>query len=700
MGEVFSTVGGANRAGGNGTCARDRRRIRCLALAAILAGLAPAPCPAQDEHKYEIAPFRVTGVEGSVTLRYNSDEQINSSTAGGLGGASRQKTDQFRTGVFVLTHSYVYHPDFLNMDIGAGPILSLDSFSGNAGSRNDTSTLYDLTARLNFLRDKPYPFSLFYEHLNPTVSIGPAETLILETTRYGANASLRKPLTPVPMYLEAFELDTKGNGVQRIVDDKLRQLTARAYYAFGAGSQSQLTFQKISQDSESGSVGVPILPTKIDTTTASLDTRAVFGSKNQFDLTNLITYSKQDFDIQGGEPFPSVEDTQFFANLYWDYSKDLLYFGTVNLASSDQEIQKTTGHSESAGMTYLMLDSNLKARLQLDNQGSKTDPGSSLDSYGAEGTLDYRRELPLGVLGLVYRIRYASSDSESSQPVADVIGERHVLSGTTPVPLDQTNVIASTVVVSNVTRTQIYVEGIDYLRTVVGDATRVQRLVTGAIFDGQEVLVDYSFQTQGTFSFNTWTHNASSTLRFLRYYETYVRYQNISNNLKSGNPNFPLNDVESWLVGAKADVPIIWNILVGGFGEWENWDETISPFTRQSYEAYIETPIPLGVSASFRATGIRQLVEFDNASDQDVDLTGYRLRLSSRFLGGLTLSAEYNDQRDRGGSLPTSTKYAALRAEWIIRQLTLSLDASRVEETSGPAESKRTVLRALIRRDF
>lgn len=700
MAGVFSTVGGAHRAGGDGTCPPDRTRVRCLALAAVLSGLAPAPCLAQGEHEYEIAPFRVTGVEGSVTLRYNSDEQINSSTAGGLGGSSRQKTDEFRTEVFVLTHSYVYHPDFLNMDIGAGPILSLDSFSGNADSRNDTNTLYDLTARLNFLRDKPYPFSLFYEHLNPTVSIGPADTLILETTRYGASGSLLKPVTPVPLYLEAFELRTEGSGIQRTVNDKLRQLNARAYYPIGSKGQTELTFQKISQDSESGSVGVPILPTSIDTTSASLDTRARFGSEDQFDLTNLITYSKQDFDIQGGAPFPSVEDTRFFANLYWNYSKDLLYFGTVNLFSSDQEIQKTTGHSEIAGLTYLLLDSDLKARIQVNNEESKTDPGFSLNSYGAEGSLDYTKNLPLGVLGVGYRVGYASNDSESSQPQADVIGERHVLTGTTPVPLDRANVIASTVVVSNLTRTQTYVEGVDYQLTVVGEITRVQRLVTGAIFNGQEVLVDYSFQTQGTFSFNTWTNNAYATLRFLRYYETHVRYQNISNNLRSGNPTFPLNDVDSWLVGASADVPLKWDIVVGGFGEWENWDETISPFTRQSYEAYIETPIPMGVRGSIRLTGVRQMIDYDNASDQDVDLTGFNVRLSSRLLGGLTLSAEYDDRRDTGGSLPTSRKYAALRGDWIFRQLTLTVDASRVEETNGPAESKRTVVRALIRRDF
>lgn len=678
---------------GAGRRGSARRWAGSVAMLVALAGAAPGG-RAQDE--YEIAPFRLTGIEGAVTIRYDSNEQTNSSAGS---AESRQKISELRGEVFVLTHSYVYHPDFLSMDLGAGPILSLDSFSSNAESRSDTEALYDLTARLNFLRQKPYPFSVFYEHLNPTVAIGPAETLILETTRYGASASLLQPLTPVPVTVEAVQFNTTGNSATRVVDDQLTQLTGRAYYTFAPQSQTQLVLQSVSGDSRNGSVGLPITTTHSDTTSANLDTRAVFGSRNQFDITNLITYTKQEFTVEGGAPVPTVEDTRFFLNGRWAYSDALQYYGNINWFSSDQQVQKTTGQAVTAGATY-MVNPDLTARLQVNEAGFKTEPGASLNTWGAEGQLDYRKELPLGVLGLTYTAGYLSSDSKADAPQADVIGERIVLVGTAPVPLQRRNVIASTVVVSNLTRTQTYVEGLDYLLTVVGDVTRIQRLAGGNIFDGQEVLVDYSFQTQGTFSFTTWAHNVSATLRVMRYYELYARYRNISNSVKTGTPNFPLNDVNDWVFGARADVPLKWDIVVGGYAEWENDDETIAPFTRQSYNAYVEAPLPFGISSGLRVGAVRNVVDYQNAASQNVDLNGYDIRLWTRLQGGWSLSADYNDQRDTGGSLPQSRKYAALRADWAYRQLTFTLDASRQQESTGSTESTSTSVRALLRRDF
>lgn len=126
---------------------RIRRGRSLLAVLAAVLGSSAADCRAQ-----EIAPFRLTGVEGYASARFIRDEF----TTVQPGTRSRSGLSDMREELFVMTHSYVYHPNFLSLDLGAGPIFQRGRFYTDANDTTSSSTLYNLSARASFLRDKPY----------------------------------------------------------------------------------------------------------------------------------------------------------------------------------------------------------------------------------------------------------------------------------------------------------------------------------------------------------------------------------------------------------------------------------------------------------------------------------------------------------------------------------------------------------------
>ena len=84
----------------------------------VLVGGTPSVC-ATDE----FAPFALTGYEGHVSTSYVSDEFLTRQAGSGSAPSSTQRQSDLRVEAFLMTHSYVYHPKFLTLDLGGGPIF-------------------------------------------------------------------------------------------------------------------------------------------------------------------------------------------------------------------------------------------------------------------------------------------------------------------------------------------------------------------------------------------------------------------------------------------------------------------------------------------------------------------------------------------------------------------------------------------------
>jgi hypothetical protein len=646
----------------------------------------------------EIAPFRVTGVEGHAGVRSVRDELTSEQGGSALGsGRTRQAQSDLREEVFVMTHSYAYHPNLVTFDVGGGPILQRGRFATESGETQSGDVLYNFTGRATFLRDKPYQASLFFDHLNPTLSIAPGEVLTQENTQYGMSVAVLEPVTPLPMHLNASRSHFKGVGAGRVVDDQIERVSVNASRSYGRIGSSNFQIQSIRQESQSGSPNLAIQASSSDTQSVNVDTRLQFGADRQYELTNLVSHSTQAYTLESGS-LPERKDTRVLFDLRGRHSDKLQSFAQLNYSSSVQGDSSYTLNSAAAGMTFRPVP-DLAAGLGVRGEDSSTGP-ASVRSRGVDASLHYQRPLPFGAVQASYLARYDQREQRSSAPSTNIIGERATLAGTSVVPLARMHVIPGSVVVTNATRTQTFSEGRDYQLTSLGVETRLQRLVGGAIVDGQEVLIDYAFDLGGTFSYTQRDQTASLNWGFARYFNLYVRRYDSLPHLTEGEPSFPLNEIRSTLYGARTDVPLRWYVeaAVGWSFEHETRHETIAPYRRQAAEAYAQSQDPFFATGHLRIATRRVQVDYEN-SLQDIELHGWDLRYWVRFWG-VELSADAGYEIDTGAPVTRRRSIAAARAQWRYRKLALSLELGRTHEVQGELETRRLQVQMLGRRDF
>lgn len=667
-------------------CARLLLAVRIVALLLL----------ADRSRAAEIEAFKLTGIDGYVTLNYVQDQQTTDQPA--TASRSRQAQSGFRNEIFVMTHSYVYHPNLMTLDLGGGPILHSESFTGETGAARARGALYNLTARATLLRDKPYTGTVFFSHLNPTVSVAPGQVLTQENTRYGFDFSLLGAASPVPLQAGFTRSHSQGRGADRLVDDRIDQFNLGASRSYGALGSTSVQYQTSHQASQSGSQNLPIQSSKASNHALNVDTRLQFGEKRQYDLANLVSFNTQGYAL-GSAALPDLKDGRFVLDLRARHSDKLHSHGLYNYGHSHQGELDSVIQAASVGLSYWPV-TGLETSLGMRGDNNRTRQFNAR-SNGIDGSFRYEQPLPVGVGQLSYGARYDSRAQQAQSSQTSVLGELITLSGVAYIALSRPNVVGGTPVVSNAGRTQIFVAGVDYLLTVVGTETRLQRLIGGRILDGEQVLVDYAYDVGGTYAYNQFDQTLNLNWSLSRYANGYFRHFISAPRLASGSPSFPLNEVRSSIYGLRADLPFNpgLQVTLGGGIEFEDRHESVSPYRRMANDLYLQTDEPLFDFGNLRASLRRSRIEYAVAA-QNSDVRGYELRYWSRQWFGIDLTAVLSAERDDAGLVPRHRSDGSIGVQWQERKFTLTSGLIRTRETQAGIERNRTTFQFLAKRDF
>ncbi len=634
----------------------------------------------------ELGGFHVTEVRGKAELRYLYNEILTRQ-----GGATTlyEARPTWEEEVWTLTRSYVYHPNLVDLDLGGGVVLVQNRFESLDEERRSDDTLLNLLARARILRKKPYPLTLFYERENPSIYPGLVERFQQTNSRYGLDLSLRPPVSPLVVEVDATRETQEGAGPSLIVDESIDRANMRAYYRTGSGDHVQAVVQWSRQHSASGSPDLPITPARDRATAVTLDSAHTLGSTDRFRLTNYISR----IDHEGTYP---RRETRFTPFLRWTHTERLKTIYRYSYLDASQEDIDTTNQSGQAELFYSPgPDTQFTADLHADDNDT-TNLRSS--TRGANASYSHKRYLPFGTWQMSAALRSDATDRVSGSDTAQVIGEVLVLEGTTPVPLAHEFVVPGSVVIQNATRTQTYVEGVDYRLIVVGATTSVQRLVTGSILDGEQVLADYAYQTGGTFGFASREWRFSTTLTVIEHVDLYLRYRDRTLDLTSGVSSLPLNSLRNTTYGLRFDLPLQGGMALGGDASHERQDEVIAPYQGTRYSAYLQLPLARLYGSLRLGYGRIRVDVFGSA--EDTDLTRQSVVLQSRPWPRVLLNLEYSDEVDTGGTLDRTLQTAIFRARWRYRRLVLSAEADRLVEEQGDTARERLLYRITLRRDF
>jgi hypothetical protein len=150
-------------------------------------------------------------------------------------------------------------------------------------------------------------------------------------------------------------------------------------------------------------------------------------------------------------------------------------------------------------------------------------------------------------------------------------------------------------------------------------------------------------------------------------------------------------------LGAKVDYPLANSWTLGGIAEHESHDAEVGSYRRNSTGVYLQ--IPKIVKGNLRL--FADWLKVDNLeSVEDVDLFRYGLRYQSRIWYRTTLTAEYMDEDDTGGTKEKQRTRAKVRLGWSYRQLTFSAEARYNENKLGVSENKRSSIDLILSRRF
>ncbi|MCW9025665.1 MAG: hypothetical protein OQK73_13405 [Gammaproteobacteria bacterium] len=641
----------------------------------------------------DISAFRLTEVSGDIAARYILDEyeQKNSGVP-----QSYQTRPTYEEEVSVVTRSYVYHPNFLNIDLSGGVLFVQQEYETNQGNTDSSDTLYNFATRFNFLRRKPYPLTLFYERNNPAATTSLAGRFLVENTNYGAIAALHEPLSPIALTLEVNRYTSEGSGSGTVIDNQVDKSILRAYKAYGNGNSIQVSQLLTEQNSRSGSSGLPIQETMMTTKTTDISAQNIFGPGQKLHLSQLFTYTDQTNE-RAQTISDEINDSRYNFDLRAQHSEKTRSFYQYSWLKNDRSALDTETQNASIGVGH-ETDAGLAVDVDIHAKREEQDANNYIrDVYGSRGSLSYSMKTDWGTLRMGAGVVYDETDQSSAQGLVSVYDESVILTGTTLVALLHDFVVTGTVTVENQTQTQTYVENLDYELITVGYTTEIQRLLGGNIPDGDTVLVSYSYQTGGTLRYTSQSYNYHIGMALFKYLDIYARYRDFNQEIKEGAPTIPLNSVDNTVVGARAEYPFLSGWLIGGQAEYEDNNETISPSTRNTYNTYVQTQLPR--STRLRLSIYKETVDNIN-SNEDSDISQYRFQLNSRPWLRTVLSLSIVEEEDTGGTTIRRRHSQNVALEWNLRKLKFSLHGEHIVDEQGTVEQERTLIRAQLRRRF
>jgi len=633
----------------------------------------------------EITSFHLTDVDSFLELRFLADERIDTNNGSETLNQYQTTTEQEFS---VLTHSYVYHPNLLKLDMGAGFTFVQDSFRTTAGTSKTKDGLYSLQARASFLEKKPFPISFFYTRDNPAFFPGLTERVQQNNTTYGFNFSLLEPVVPFKLNTFASSNKRRGNSPTQVVDDATDRFGIRISKAFTENLSSRISYDHTDEISSSGSLNLTITPTSRTTDMFSYGTEWRFGKNKQLRYFDRATYTQQEGIIVRDE-------INFAPNLLWQHSDKLRSSYHYNFLDSKQNSITTVNHTANASLFYAYnknTDFDAGAIIE-DNQTT----GLNLRSSGANGKISYKRNVPNGTLTLSAGLGYKKNDRKASATQANIIGEIITLTGLAQVTLANEYIITSSIVVQNLARSQTYIAGIDYRIIVIGVRTEIQRLSGSNIADPGQVVIDYSYQTGGSAAYTNLDQNYYAGLMLYKNYNIYLGYRINDQTVTSGSPTLPLNSQKNLSMGASATWPMRKWLEVGANIDLVKHDEDISPYDSRNFGAYSQFLLPH--ASNLRLTASKINIDTRN-SVEDVDLTSFSILFRSRPRSHMILSAEAHTEKDTGGTLLRERDTFKLSLKWHVYRLIMDAQAVYSAERTGVFETKRNHFLLTIRREI
>jgi hypothetical protein len=648
-----------------------RRRVR-HALLALLVPLAlsgrPDPATAQQIENLKITDVRgfvELGVENRRELRERNDED------------TFDRDDwNFREILNVSTMGYVYHPRFLTFR--AGSLLDLIQANNRGEIESDNRTQLGGHWNLNFLKEHPWGVTLHGDVRELEIERRFQSSLDVTSQAMGAAFHYREG--PLPFVASYKRRDRDGG---EDIDESGDEWAVRADYDLNENSYGRLEYVRTDED---------IRGQDIDRDVFFANNRSFFGPGRSKRLnTSFRSYSQTD----------ASGDTDLITAIGlfdWLHTPTLSSSYGIDFQRTEREVSDTDNLNLIASVRHRLFDSLTS---ELEGYGRFQDASfGDVRRMGGSLRQDYTKRLAdWGRLQLMFG---PHAEIVQNRPEGDIgfqNDEAVVLNGVLPVRLSERNIDVSTIVVTDVSRSIIYDEDIDYMVLQRGGVTELRRLVTGDIADGETVLVDYEFGLDADNDIRDSGIDAGASITFFEVTRLYWQRWQSEKKVLSGDIDGRLDTIDRQTWGIRVTQSWLTSRV-----EWERDRSEFAPFDAFSQSLTLST-LP-GWPLRGQIMGSRRKLEYVD-SDEDITFVtvagGVTLQLTPRTL--LDIEGDYHREdwsgRDVQGLNDVDGYGVRVALTWQLRRFQLTVGGRYLmldREEDLDEEERHVYLR--VRRDL
>ena len=677
---------------GRDRCRLASRRQAALLVCAGMCLMLVAACVSQQERRYGLRTAEVTDIRGyaEVQLRQREREQ-----------ASKVNTGRTRTKETILEEQlgfeldgYVLHPDVLELALGG--VLGLvqsryeETISGRSQSDTQSGELIEFDLNANLVKNRAYPANVFATRTRRYVPRPFLPSLETTSTSYGFTWQYVSAKTP--MRLHASHVDTKQVGlyVRPQEEDGRQRITELAFdtsYVFSDQNKLSFAYEHRTAEEEPYTFDY-------DSDEVTLSHHLEWGGRRQYRLKSQLDALDQrgtvDLQRVRWREDLRLKHTESFETFYHVEALDR----TRGNRSPDVSDVEERSYFASAGLRHQLYQSQtIQLRAYAQRQDFK--PNLEITRWGWQGTLNYRKKNPLGVLHMNYGIRSEWNENRGSARTNEVIEELHTFRDPDPIRLTNRNIRTSSITLRAEDNITLYQRGRDFVVTTLGNEVEIERVVTGRIADGASVLIDYTFASGGNFELTTVNHTAGARQAFSFGLEPYYRFEWQDQTLAPVRASGAVaEDITAHIAGIefrKATLHL--------FAEYEDRDSTINAFKATRLGASFTHRFKSGLEAGLH--GRWTDTSFEGSNARDIRLLTCEARNRYPVTRNLTFegSVFYRDGHDsRTGE--SDGLDVSLALEWIFRDTEFRVSYEYDEFEDRFARNDATMLYVQIRRDL
>ena len=519
-----------------------------------------------------------------LTLEYQDKEENRS---GPNVQPRNEQTETFWQRIELRSRGWLYHPDLLLFSFGLEPQWKQqDTSVTDTFNRGDDNAFLGYFFDVHLLRQKKQSLKFFLRQNRNEFNSSLSPDNITETDIARAVWLINSERFPTTVTLESNDTTFEDFFATRDNSDILR-----------LESRYSSDKHKINFLSEYVDQFRQIDVQEIDVVRFLINMNSHYSFSDSARLTSTIFGLDSESDVSDTRSFVWSERLmlQHRPNLRTDY--------TARFDARENENFKSDTMFLSGAVEHQLYE-NLRTRLELYTSKDRFDDGK-IDVNSADLDFRYNRKIPIGMLTITNGYAYRVEDNEIDATTSQILNEVHTLSGTNPEFLARSNVDPSTIIVTDSTKTVTYIEGIDYIVTVLGESTAIERLIFGGITNGETVLVDYVFAAQAPFEADRRLARFGVNLHLWRMLRLYYNFNRIEERLISGTRPSDLSDDRIKRVGAS--LRWRWSTTTA---DYEVRDTVRTPLSRkriqQTFNFGVTDSLSLGVSASYADTDFRE----------------------------------------------------------------------------------------------